>query len=117
MEDWETRLKDEVRAAADKASMRQLSDDIGMGQNYVSQLLSGKTRIQLPTLIKVLNALGTASATYILFGRRVDDAEAAEITDVAVGIRDPKLKKAALEHLRLLRSASNQQLPSGDLEG
>lgn len=116
MEDWEKRLIEEVEAAAAKSSARQLSDKMGLGVNYVSQLLAGKTRVKLPTLVKVLGALGPSSTAYVLTGSR-PDATTAAIVDTVSGIQDPEMKRAVLDHVRNLRSVSNPPAPSRDPEG
>ena len=103
----ERRLIEVVRAAADGKSDRQASADLGMGVNYVGQLLAGKTAIRLPTFVRLLERLGAANAIYILFGYRADDDETTEIIQTALSIQDPKVREAVLEHLRRVRSFSS----------
>lgn len=68
-DEWFDRLREAIEAS-DK-SMPEISIAAGRGRNYVQQMLKDRKQPGIENLLKILDALGSADAIYVLTGIRL----------------------------------------------
>ncbi len=92
MEDgWFERLKAEIEG--DQRTLRQLSNDAGVGVNYVQQMLKDGKKPGADRLARLLSALGGETSLYILTGVRASQ-EDLELLRVVNGMSAQAKRKA-----------------------
>ena len=89
------------RAVADSGrSLREVEDAIGMGRDYLSQLLRGNVDLKVKQVYAVLGAIGLAPAAF--FGT-LHPAPAAR--PLVQGLSEDELDRAVVDSLERLASA------------
>lgn len=100
-EGWFDRLREAIEAS-DK-SMPEISLAAGRGRNYVQQMLKNRKQPGIENLLRILDALGSADAIYVLTGIQLTQ-ETLDFVRVFEKIPDSQIDHA----LAVLRAMSQE---------
>lgn len=108
-ETWFDRFVEAVEA--DNRSYTQLSLDAGLGQNFVQQAIKNKKVPSVEKFMAVLDALGSASALYVLSGIKMDRDDEAFLR-AALSL-DDDLKQQARKFFETLQASARNSAQGG----
>lgn len=72
-ETWFNRLAEAIEA--DPRSMRRLSMEAGVGENFVSQMIKDRKEPGIEKVMSILDKLGAAAALYVILDLRIEDGD------------------------------------------
>ncbi|OPB29462.1 helix-turn-helix transcriptional regulator [Bartonella sp. WD12.1] len=98
--DWFQRLIELIKN--DGRTMIEISKAAGCGQNYIQQMVNGGKRPSVDKLMAILNALGNASAIYVITGFNISEEDIKFITWASSG------DKKKLEALNVLLTEQHE---------
>lgn len=98
---WFDRLLEAVNE--DGRDFATLSRDAKLGRNFVQQMVTYGKRPKVTSLVALLQALGSASALYIITGRKADAADQ-RLLEVAAELDDAR-KQALIDAFVALKAS------------
>lgn len=106
-ETWFDRLA--IAIERDGRSLRAISQAANCGPNYLQQLMKDRKEPGVERFLKIVKALGTASALYVLTG--VDLTRDDEEFFAVVLALKPEVRSEALGFFRALQAGEGGQAP------
>lgn len=115
IDEWYQRLEEVVRA--DRRSMRRISEDAKLGQNFVQQLIRDRKDPRASQLHAIFEALGPGTDIFVITGLRLSPPDL-EFLRVAAAL-DPELRRDAMSLLRRMTGtqSAREQQPVDEGEG
>lgn len=110
-DEWFDRLKECVEN--DERSLRAISADMGVGVNYVQQMLRNRKDPGFTRLAKLLNTLGTGATLYVVSGNKMTDQDA-EFFRVALSL-PPHVRQEALSFFRALQDREGGEAQADEI--
>lgn len=110
-DDWHQRFIEVVEA--DGRSMRKLSLDAKLGQNYVQQVIKDEKSARMGNVLKVLSEIGSSASLYVVSGIRFTPEDEELLR--ALAALPEGAKPAALQFFLQLQAGEDHPEPSSSL--
>lgn len=111
--DWRERLKRVIKD--DGRSLRALSAEAAVGENYLQQMLKDEKDPGFTRLAKILSVLGPEATVYVTSGAALDPEMHLRVALVAYGVTDEGDLTTALNVVRKLTAPKTDDTPGPSL--